>query len=182
VLPPIDLAQYLIGTQSLRRSPPLYGELDVVNTSLQTGPRTARRPTRNATVGQGEGEFGGLRKARSAVAESSAEWMLWARCCPCACAARNTSAKATKAQKQANTTAGALHQEAAAQALACTLHAQAPAKKREKPPGSPALLARPAANGEAAAVPAPVARKERSGMDDYILVRSDALAAESGCL
>ncbi len=108
--------------------------------------------------------------------------MLWARCCPCACAARNTSAKATEAQKQANTAAGALHQEAAAQALACTLHAQAPAKKRKKPQGSAALLARPAANGEAAAAPAPVARKERSGIDDYILVRSDALAAESGSL
>lgn len=46
---------------------------------------------------------------------------------------------------------------------------QALAKKRERPPASP--LAKPAANGEAVPALVTATRRERSSMDDYVLVR-----------
>ena len=48
--------------------------------------------------------------------------------------------------------------------------AQAPLRRRDKAP-APAPPAKPVANGEAAPAPAPAPRKERSSLDDYVMVR-----------
>ena len=48
-------------------------------------------------------------------------------------------------------------------------------RRRDKAP-APALPAKPVANGEAApaTAPAPAPRKERSSLDDYVMVRCKA--------
>ena len=52
-------------------------------------------------------------------------------------------------------------------------------RRRDKAP-APALPAKPVANGEAAPAPAPAPRKERSGLDDYVMVRHYSSGALAG--
>lgn len=67
-----------------------------------------------------------------------------------------------------SSTEAGLHEPYSAQHLP---RAQAPVRRRDKP-SVPAVPAKAVANGEAAPAPVPAPRKERSSLDDYVMVRN----------